>query len=441
MKARVLVVGYGNVGRRSVELISERRTAIERRWGTELHLVGVVRRHPWQSDDPVPEELRFSDALSAIRLTRPDILVELIGGIDEAREIILTAFEVGAHVVTANKAVLAVHGPELRAAAVENGHLLLAEASVGGAIPLLRTLHTTLAADRIERVLGVWNGTCNYILTEMEENGTAFADVLAEAQRLGYAEADPTLDIGGGDTAHKACVLAQLSFGAQPELDEIRYRGITPLIPEDFTVAEQMGLRPKMIGLLQQQGERLVFYVGPALLPRSHPVAELEGVRNGIWIAGDAVDGVFLSGPGAGPVPTAVAVLGDIIEAARMSPATEDEDAQTPVIERWGTLLDEDAVPALVPHDELRFACYLRLQVPDRPGVLGKIATALGDHGICIESMMQPWRHPSDAVPIYMTIDEAPIGDLERALEAMRGFDFAVGEPLWMPILEREGRG
>lgn len=440
MKARVLVVGYGNVGRRAVELISERRNAIERRWGLELQLVGVVRQRPWNEDDQVPVDLRFADAVEAIRRTRPDIVVELIGGIEQAREIILTAFDVGAHVVTANKAVLAVHGPELRAAATENGHLLLAEASVGGAIPVLRTLHTTLAADRIGRVLGVWNGTCNYILTEMEEHGTPFADVLAEAQRLGYAEADPTLDIGGGDTAHKACVLAQLSFGAQPDLDEIRYRGITTLIPEDFTVAEQMGLRPKMIGLLQQQGEGLAFYVGPALLPRSHPVAELEGVRNGIWVAGDAVGGIFLSGPGAGPAPTAVTVLGDIIEAARMSPANEEEDTETPVIERWGTLLDEDAAPALVPHEDLRFACYLRLHVPDRPGVLGRIATALGDHGICIESMLQPWRHPSDAVPIYMTIDEAPIGDLERALSSMRSLDFTVGEPFWMPILEREGR-
>lgn len=439
MKARVLVVGYGNVGRRAVELIQDRRGAIERRWGLELQLVGVVRRRAWGEADPVPADLRFQDAMDAIRRTHPDIVVELIGGVDYAREVILTAFETGAHVVTANKAVLAAHGPELRAAAVENGHLLLAEASVGGAIPVLRTLHTTLAADRIERVLGVWNGTCNYILTEMEEHGKAFADVLAEAQRLGYAEADPTLDIGGGDTAHKACVLAQLSFGAQPDLDELRYRGITPLTPADFTVADQMGLRPKMIGLLQQQAEGLAFYVGPALLPRSHPVAELEGVRNGIWIAGDAVGGIFLSGPGAGPAPTAVTVLGDIIEAARMD-SSNAEDTQTPVIERWGTLLDEDAAPPLIPHEDLRFACYLRLQVPDRPGVLGRIATALGDHGICIESMLQPWRHPSDAVPIYMTIDEAPIGDLERALAAMRSFDFTIGEPLWMPILERGAR-
>lgn len=438
MKVRVLVLGYGNVGKKVVELLERRSDAIKQRWGFEMEIVGVVRGRPWTTE-PLPEAICYNDALLALEETNPDVVVELIGGVEPARTYIREGLQSGAHVVTANKAVLAAHGPQLRSVMLDQGRLLLAEASVGGAIPVLRTLHTSLAGDRVERILGVWNGTCNYILTQMEDEQKQFEDILAEAQRLGYAEADPELDIGGGDTAHKASVLAQLSFDLNLDFEHIPYRGIKEFIPGDFLVAKQQGYKPKMIGMLDNRAEGIVFYVGPALVPRSHPIADLDGVRNGIFIDGEAVGGVFLSGPGAGPYPTAVTVVSDIIEAARFL-SHSGGPLPGPMIERWGMLTNGETSheeKGLIPLAHVVFPAYIRFLVPDTPGTLGTIAKILGEHGISIDGMFQPIRHSTEAVPIYLTTHDTPIGNLERAMKEITELEYLVQSPLWMPILER----
>lgn len=430
MSARILVLGAGNVGGSLIHMLLTRRAEIAAAWGVDLELAGVVRR-----SGAAPQGLSagavFTDVGEALAAVKPHIVVELVGGVAMPRQAIALALATGAHVVTANKAVLAAHGRELFAEARARGAMLLAEASVGGAIPILRTLHTSLAGDRIERILGVWNGTCNYILTQMETHGGKFAESLATAQRLGYAEADPTLDVGGGDTAHKAVVLAQAAFAADVPLTAVTYRGIEALTPEDFSVGASLGLRAKMVGLVERMGAGLLIYVGPALLPVGHPVAQLTGIHNGIYVSGTHVRELFLSGPGAGPEPTATAVLGDIIEAARFVAA----GSRSGGLDRWSPRL---SAVQLVDLADVAFPCYLRLDVLDRPGVLAAIAQRLSQDGISIESVLQPRQHPEAEVPIFLTTHAAPLGRIESAVRDLAEHEAVVGAPLWMPILERE---
>lgn len=427
MKARLLLAGCGNIGGELVRLLHKRRDEIQARWGVDLELAGIVELR--DIPDLAQDVKIYKDFGAALTEVKPDIVIELMGGVEPANQFIRIALEAGAHVITANKAVLAAKGRELYKLAAKSKRLLLAEASVGGAIPVLRTLHTSLAADKVVRIIGVWNGTCNYILTRMEREGAAFADVLADAQRLGYAEANPALDVGGGDTAHKASVLAQLAFGIYDPYPEHEYRGITEFQPEDFREFAEWKLRPKLVGLLHRQKGRVTRYVGPALLPVRHPVATLEGVNNGIYIELKATGAVFLSGPGAGPSPTAATVLGDAIEAGRTLHCTDAS------VNRWGNPAARQ--PTLMSYTEASFPCYIRAIVQDKPGVLAKLAGILAEHGISISSVDQPAPSGKPTVPLYFTTQAAPVAAIEQALAAWSASGVVSQQPFWLPILEQ----
>ncbi len=408
MSSRVLVAGYGNIGKRTCAMLA----------AGGLELVGVVRRTPGPlsefADLPVYDSI--ADALPA---SRPDIFVELIGGVDDAASMILSAIDAGVHVVTANKAVLASRGREIAAAAASQGVSVLAEASVGGAVPVMRALQVSLAGDDISSVLGVWNGTCNYILTRMESDGTAFDDVLAEAQRLGFAEPEPGLDIDGDDSAHKAAVIAQTAFSQFPDPEQIEVDGITNIRLDDIRVALGQGYRPKLIGIVSERPDGLLIYAGPALLPLDHPVARLDGVTNGISIQSDAVGSLFLSGPGAGPGPTAAAVAGDVLFLANGGQQAPREPKET----RLSDL------------DQVEFPFYLRVDVPDQAGVLSEVSGILAQHGISIESMVQP-PHEGESVSIHLTTHGAAVGAVKAAAGQLQETDIVFGAVLWMPILD-----
>lgn len=406
---KVLVAGYGNVGRFFTRFVAEERPRLLKQGLLSLELVGVLRRRPLREEILLTGLPLFTDPMQAIATTHPDVVVEVTGDTDGIIPLYEAAFASGADLVTANKAVLAAYGSRLYALARSHRCLLLGEASVGGVVPILRTLHTSLAADRIRKILGVWNGTCNFILTRMEAEGRSFEEVLSDAQKNGYAEPDPRLDIEGNDAAYKAIVLAQLAFSLDAHPNDLRYRGIAEIVPEDFPVVRDLGFRPKMVGWIERVPEGVQIYVGPALLPRDHPVAELEGVTNGIYIEGEVGRGVFLSGIGAGPGPTSIALLGDLFEVARLRPRQ-----QTPSF--WGRCEERLDSSALVPYQDLCLPCYLRFHVFDRPGTLARIAGVLGELGISIESMIQPIRHEAHAVPIHLTTHPAPLHLVEEAL-------------------------
>jgi homoserine dehydrogenase len=449
MKLRILVCGYGTVGRFLTHFLLEERGRILRRYNLDLELAGILRRTEGaQTPSPFGVPVYFK-AEEAIARVAPGLVVEVTGAIDEIVPLYELAFERGADVVTANKAVLAYHGRYLRDLARRFRRILLAEASVGGVVPILRTLHTSLAGDKFRKILGVWNGTCNYILTRMEAEGRTFDEILEDAKKKGYAEPDPRLDIEGNDTAYKAIVLAQVAFDLDLHPGDLPFRGISEIVPEDFPIVRDLGFRPKMVGWLERLPQGIQIYVGPALLPRDHPVAVLEGVTNGIYVEGEIGRGVFLSGRGAGPGPTTMAILGDIIEVARMRARGEE-------ISYWGDRDQRLNSQALIPYRELSLPCYLRFHVLDRPGTLARIAGVLGDLGISIESMIQPIRHEINAVPIHLTTHSAPLYRIEEALariyppllERKRGSqlqlnlnplsspqEISTRPPFWMPIL------
>lgn len=449
LSLKVLVVGYGNVGQYFTRLLLEERARIRKRYDLDLVLVGVVRRR-WSGIIPPPGIPAYSNGVEAIEATLPDLVVEVTGAGEEILPVYETAFARGADLITANKAVLASFGSHVRSLARAQGRLLLAEASVGGVVPIMRTLHTSLAFERIRKILGVWNGTCNYILTRMESEGRPFQEILLDAQKKGYAEPDPRLDIEGDDAAHKALVLAQIAFDLDGDPQRLSYRGISCIVPEDFPVVRDLGFRPKMVGWLERLPRGVQIYVGPALLPRDHPVAELEGVTNGIYVEGEIGRGVFLSGRGAGPGPTSIALLGDLMEVARLRRSGEG-------ITYWGSQNERLGPREIIPYRELVLPCYLRFHVLDRPGTLAKIAGVLGELGISIESMIQPIRHEVHAVPIHLTTHPAPLHLIEEALARIYpayqepalssqlkleltpplpdGEGISTRPPFWMPIL------
>jgi homoserine dehydrogenase len=303
------------------------------------------------------------------------------------------ALEAGKHVVTANKALLAHRGGELARLAEANGVVLAYEAAVAGGIPIVKALRDGLAGNRIESVVGILNGTCNYILTTMREHGRAFADVLAEAQALGYAEAEPSLDVDGHDAAHKLALLASIAFGTEPAFDAVHIEGVRAIAPIDIAFAEELGFRIKLLGIARRTPDGVEQRVHPCMIPRSAPLAEIEGVFNAVQVQGDAVGTTLHVGPGAGAEPTGSAVVADLCDLARGFKAPA-----------FGVPAVQLAAGAAAPMSAHAGAYYLRLMVDDRPGVLADVAACLRDAGVSVESMIQRHRATADQpVPIVMT--------------------------------------
>lgn len=407
----VALLGGGTVGSQVARLILEQSDDLAARIGAPLELVGVAVRDASRAREGVPSALVTDDATSLVA-RGSDIVVEVMGGIEPARTLILQAMAAGSSVVTANKALLAADGASLYAAAAANGVDLYFEASVAGAIPLLRPLRESLAGDRVVKVLGIVNGTTNFILSKMDEEGADYADVLAEAQRLGYAEADPTADVGGLDAAAKAAILAELAFHTRVTFDDVSCEGITAVTAADVAAARDMGFVIKLLAVAErtEDGGGVIVRVHPTMVPRSHPLASVRDAFNAVFIEAESAGEMMFYGRGAGGAPTASAILGDVVAVARnlRSGGHGPRESTYADLEIRGI-------------DQARTRYYVNLDVADRPGVLATVARAFSDNGVSIQVVRQE-GHGDDAGLIVRT-HLAQDGDLSRTIEALRGLD------------------
>ena len=413
-QVRLGLLGLGTVGAGVVKLLDAQRATLEERAGCQLDLAGIA---DLDTTTPRPgldlADLRrrgvFKSADDIIRDPETAVVIELIGGLEPARTFILKALAAGKHVVTANKALLAHHGAELYDEARRHGVTLAFEAAVAGGIPLIRSVKEGLVANRILSVFGIVNGTCNYILTKMTDEGLDFSMVLKEAQAQGYAEADPTFDIEGNDSAHKLQILVTLAFRTFVDLKHIYTEGITKVTAQDIEYARELGYRIKLLAIAKATGNAVEARVHPTMIPAASPLAAVSGVFNAVFITGDAVGDLMFYGRGAGQMPTASAVWSDILEIAHR---------RAHDIPSTGLELPPSTAHALAvqPMDDVRTGYYLRVMAQDRPGVLSRITGVLGDHNISIASMIQKGRGAREAVPVVMMTHEAREHDMRRAL-------------------------
>ena len=392
---RVGLLGAGTVGGGTFEVLWRNQAEITRRAGRRIEITRIADLNTARAGEIAAGRAEVTDdAMSVVTDPDIDIVVELIGGYTIAKKLVLDAIENGKHVVTANKALLAVHGNEIFAAASRKGVMVAFEAAVAGGIPIIKALREGLTANRIEWIAGIINGTTNFILSEMRDKGLAFDVVLAEAQRLGYAEADPTFDIEGIDAAHKATILAAIAFGIPVSFDKAYVEGITRLQAEDIRYAEQLGYRIKLLGITRRRMEHgrlrgIELRVHPTLIPAKRLLANVEGAMNAVLVKGDAVGHTLYYGKGAGAEPTASAVVADLVDVARM--LTSDPDNRVPHLAFQAESLVD--LPIL-PIEEVETAYYLRLRVADQPGVLADITRLLAEAGISIDALLQ--REPGE---------------------------------------------
>jgi homoserine dehydrogenase len=419
---RIAIAGLGTVGGGVVKALATRGDDLSTRAGRKLELVAMSARDAKKARgftltnfaaDPL--KLASSDA---------DLVVELIGGEEGvARQLVETALANGKHVVTANKALLAKHGKALAELAEKKDVALKFEAAVAGGIPIVKTLRESLVAYEVQAVKGILNGTCNYILTEMEATGASFGAVLKSAQNLGYAEADPTLDIGGGDTAHKLALLSSLAFGAAPDLASMTVEGIEHITAADIHFASEFGFRIKLLGVARRTALGIEQKVHPAMVRARSALANVDGAANGIMVDAGAAGPFFFSGRGAGDAPTASAVISDIVEAAA--------GAFRPAFGRPAAQL-EQSTPA--PAGAAISPWYLRFEVLDVPGVLAAVAGSLSGAGVSIESMIQRGRAPGEGVAIVMITHETAQNAVERALKTITALDKVRSRPCMIPM-------
>jgi homoserine dehydrogenase len=408
---RIALLGLGNVGGGVVKLLEDNAAAIEQRLGARLEVSAMVVRDP---DKPkrvvdVDRGLLTTDIAAAVQRPDIDIVCELIGGTGLAKHAVLAAIAAGKHVVTANKALLAEHGAEVFEAAERAGVDIYYEAAVCGGVPIIRVLREGLASDRVESIHGIVNGTSNYILTTMAATRRPFADILREAQDLGYAEADPTLDVGGGDASHKLAILANLCFGTHIEVAGIPRDGIDEVDPIDLEYAERFGYVIKPLVIARDHGAAIEARVHPALIPASWLLADVNGAKNAVYVHSYALGPSLYYGAGAGMLPTAMAVVSDMIEISRNIFARA-AGAAPPVRPR-------PAVPRpLVPLADIRTRYYLRFDVVDQPGVLGQLMTILGAHGVSIAQVVQGSTSAAGPVSVVVLTHEAREGHVRAAL-------------------------
>jgi len=415
---RIGMLGCGTVGRGVLELLAKRGDAIAARLGARLEVTKVYARSPDKVKDVVSGPMLSATPETVLDDPAIDVVVELVGGLEPAGTWVRRAIAGGKAVVTANKALIAAEGAALLATAEERGTDLYFEGSVAGGIPILRTLREALASDRVLSLFGIVNGTSNYILSRMSEDGLDFASALSEAQRLGYAEADPTLDIGGGDAAHKLTILATLAFGARIDPRAIHTEGITGIGPLDVAFARRFGFVVKPLAIAKDLGHALDLRVHPALVPARHVLASVSGALNAVWIEGEALGPCLLSGKGAGGLPTAVSVVSDVIDVARNLQARAS--GRVPQLATRGK--DLSARPVL-PIGDVVCRYFLRMTVQDRPGVLARIAGALGAHDVSIEQMVQEGRgdveRPVQLVILTHAAREQGVRNALREIDAL----------------------
>ena len=397
------LLGRGTVGGAFAELIAARADEVAAASGRRPEIAGVLRR----------SEGDFDEILAG-----SEIVVELMGGLEPAREHVLRALEAKRHVVTANKQLIAQHGDELFAAAREAGVQLRFEAAVAGVVPVIRVIQESLAGSEITRVLGIVNGTTNFILTEMASTGAAYADALARAQEVGYAEADPTEDVNGTDAAAKMAILARLAFGSPVNLGDVSYEGIEEIQPDDIAYAKELGLSLKLLGVAERRGEGISVRVFPCFLHRGHPLAPVEGPFNAVTVEAPAIREITMSGPGAGGPQTASAVLGDVVS-AMIPPASTPETTQRLEIA-----------------DDVVSAFYLHLEVADRPGVLAQVAQVLGLQGASIKSVVQ--KGLGDQARLTMVVHPLLESRFFAAVRLIGQLDFMRSPPRAIRVIDEE---
>ncbi|MFV0632614.1 homoserine dehydrogenase [Demequina sp.] len=406
---KIAVLGCGTVGTQVVRLLLEQADDLAARVGAPVDLAGVyVRDTSKPRDAVVPVGLLTSDAEALV--DQADVVVELMGGMEPARALILRALARGAAVVTANKALLATHGAELHEAADAAGADLYYEAAVAGAIPLVRPVRESLAGDRVTKILGIVNGTTNYVLDEMTTKGLNYDDVVAEAQRLGYAEADPTADVGGHDAAAKAAILASLAFHQRVALDDVYCEGITEVTADDIIAAKETGRVIKLLAVAEQADAGVTVRVHPALLPKDHPLANVRGAFNAVFVEAEAAGELMFYGQGAGGAPTASAVLGDVVSVARH----KANGGKGPRESNY-------ARHEVLPMDAAMTRYAVRMSVADRPGVLAQVASIFAEHEVGIESVRQ--MAGRGHAGLILSTHRAPESALRATVEALRGAD------------------
>jgi homoserine dehydrogenase len=428
------LLGCGTVGTGVAKLLIDNQELISARVGAHLNL-------KWVADIDIetdrgirfPEGVLTKDAQKVLSDPEIDIVIEMIGGEGIAKDFILKAIENGKHIVTANKALLAGHGNNLFAAAAKYGVDLAFEASVGGCMPTIKTMRESLVANHIYAMTGILNGTCNYILSKIADEGITFQEALGDAQKQGYAEADPTLDVGGFDTAHKIAILTALAYGMEINLADVYVEGISRITPLDIEFAKQFGYRIKLLAISKIENGRVEARVHPTMIPMNNLLASIKGTVNAITITADAVGDILLYGHGAGMMPTASAVLSDIVDIARN--ILSGTLGRVPALSYQQVNIRR--IPIL-PIDDLITHYYFRFSALDRPGVLSTISGILGKFGISLQSVHQKGRKMNGAVPVVMLSHLAKEADVKRALSEINTLDVVSSEPVLIRIENQE---
>ncbi len=431
---KVGICGLGTVGGGTYNVLTRNKDEICARAGCEIVVSHIGERIENPNCDTTGVRMS-ADAFEVVKDPEVDIVVELIGGYGVAKEIVMQAIENGKHVVTANKALIAVHGNEIFAAAQEKGVNVLFEAAVAGGIPIIKAIREGLAANRIDWLAGIINGTGNFILTEMRDRGRDFEDVLKEAQELGYAEADPTFDVEGIDAAHKLVIMASLAFGIPLQFDKAYTEGISRISTQDVAYAEELGYRIKHLGITKRNPEGIEIRVHPTLIPEKRLLANVNGVMNAVLVEGNAVGPTLYYGAGAGAEPTGSAVAADVVDLART--ISVDSTHRVPHLAFQSDKLTDERI---LPMDEVVTAYYLRLSALDRPGVLSQLAQIISDAGISIEALIQ--KEPlagQDHVPVIMLTNLAQEKSVREAVKLIEALESVESEVTLIRVESLDG--
>ncbi len=430
------LLGLGTVGGGTLTVLRRNAEEITRRAGREIHVLRAAVRNIDKAKALAGDLPLTTNPFDVVDDPEIDIVVELIGGLEPARELVMQAIANGKHVVTANKHLVAKHGNEIFAAAQAKGVMVAFEAAVAGGIPIIKALREGLTANRIEWLAGIINGTSNFILTEMRDKGAAFDDVLKEAQRLGYAEADPTFDIEGIDAAHKLTILSAIAFGIPMQFDRVYTEGISRLTREDVQYAEELGYRIKLLGIARRAENGIELRVHPTLIPERRLIANVDGAMNAVLVKGDAVGPTLYYGAGAGAEPTASAVVADLVDVTRLH--TADPHHRVPHL---AFQPDQLADTPILPMDEVRTAYYLRLRAFDRPGVLADITRILADSDISIDAMVQ--KEPAEGeeqVNIILLTHVTVEKNVNAAIAKIEALDTVAGQVMRIRLEELAAR-
>jgi len=436
---KIGLIGFGTVGSGLAQVLYEQQERLAKRVGAAIRLSKVADIMVQSLPDHIAQGGKVTltkDANDIFTDPEISIVVELIGGIEPAKTFILKAIEHGKHVVTANKALLSLHGREIFEAAARKGVEVGFEASVGGGIPVIKSLKEGLVGNKILSIMGIMNGTANYILTQMTDHAIPFEEVLKDAQAKGYAEADPTYDVEGIDTAHKLVILMTIAYGSHIHLDQVTTEGISRIQPIDIDFAREFGYRIKLLAISRNHGDHVEARVHPTMVPEEHLLANINGAYNAIHFKGDMVGNVVLYGLGAGMMPTGSAVVADVVDIAR--------DILTDAVQRVPSLsyLPEHFTERdITPLEELRCPYYFRMTALDKPGVLSTISGILGKHSISIESVIQKGRGHKESVPLVILTHEAAESEVQQAVDEIDALDIVTDKTVKIRILTDNGEG